>query len=48
LTIMQNIMHRIKFENQSDGSDPNDSDGSDQELLPCDSFEVMGGSDTGG
>jgi hypothetical protein len=49
LTIMQNIMHRIKFfEKESDGSDPNDSDGSDQDLLPCNSFEVMGGSDTGG
>jgi hypothetical protein len=48
LTIMQSIMHRIKFEKKSDGSDSNDSDGSDKEILPCDSFEVMGGSDTGG
>jgi hypothetical protein len=48
LTIMANIMHRIKFENKSDDSDPNDSDDSDKEALPCDSFEVMGGSDTGG
>jgi hypothetical protein len=45
---MQTIMHRIKFEKKSDGSDSNDSDGSDKEILPCDSFEVMGGSDTGG
>ena len=41
-------MHRIKFEKKLDESDPNDSDDSDKEELPCDSFEVMGGSDTGG
>ena len=51
LTIMNNIMHGIKFEKKSDDSDPNDSDdsdGADEEVLPCDSFDVMGGSDTGG
>lgn len=48
LTMMANIIHRIKFEKASDDSDPNDSDDSDKEVFPCDSFEVMGGSDTGG
>jgi hypothetical protein len=47
LTIMRSIMHRIKFEKESDGSEPNDLDDPDNEL-PCESFGVMGGSDTGG
>jgi hypothetical protein len=48
LIIMQNVMHRVKFENKSGDLDAEDSDGSDNEILPRDSFEVMGGSDTGG
>jgi hypothetical protein len=36
---MRSIMHRIKFEKESDGSEPDDLDDPDNEPLPCESFE---------
>jgi hypothetical protein len=40
LEIMRNIMHRLNWENESDESNA--------EMLPCERFDLMGGSGTGG
>lgn len=38
--IMETLMHRLEYK-----TNPEDSD---QEILACERFEMMGGSDTGG
>jgi hypothetical protein len=42
LEIMRNIIHRLNWENERE------SDESNAGMLPCEHFDLMGGSDTGG